>query len=613
MSDRPTINDALKARLGRSSKEELSKMFLQMKELEKRLAMSGPKDDDELHAWIKMNVGVDIPRVKVCPDHVAPFTFIADLYFERSTSAIAMANRGGSKTYMAAVLHFLNARFKPGIEAATVGAIEAQSRRAYAHLQKIVMQAKAQDDIDKEILSETRWKNGSRVEVLPGTKSAVNGPHPQVVHADEVELMDPDVFAESRNMAQSITKDGVTYKAIDLITSTRKRGFGPMQQLIDEIDEAERQGFKPPYDLYAWCIFETASEVPNCRGISQAEREKRLTQLGRPLDDLCPCNEIPGGKWENGTNRTLETVCQGRLFKSRGWMPYSDVMDKFRKNGRAVWEAQQECSRPSLEGLVMPQFTRDRFGIRKFVPDMANGPIYMAIDFGGTNPHAVIWVQRLMYDLEVEGVHSAKRILKEGTHVLFDEIYHAEGGNMKIAKMIVDRENWWRQRVRGFRTVRRFYDPQAKAAMLDFARHDPPLQLVFMSTRDVKEHIKDCAERLDADLFAVAVDRAAMFCDELESWHYPKKRAGMQDDPEIPVNDFDHTLAAWRYLTANVKVVEHAMSRTGRMKPTSGTRKHEAAKGPISGVSVMPRDGLPRTERWRRSLGGPSQNPGLMR
>lgn len=294
-------------------------------------------------------------------------------------------------------------------------------------------------------------------------------------------------------------------------------------------------------------------------------------------------------------------------------MPYSDVMDKFRKNHRSVWEAQQECSRPSLEGLVMPQFTRERHGIRNYDPDPALGPIYMSIDFGGTNPHAVLWVQRLMYDIDVDGFHGVKRRLTEGTHVLFDTIYRAEVGNWKIASLIVDKELKWRQKHRAFRVARRFYDPQAKPAMLDFARHDPPLQLVFMSSRDVKEHIKICAERLDNDKFAVDVGRANMFVEEIESWHYPKKRAGMQDDPEIPVNDFDHTLAAWRYLEANVAVIEHVMARSGGPRPAAGARQHASAKGPVGPASVD-RNGLPRSEQWRKSLGSPaSLTPGGLR
>ena len=47
-------------------------------------------------------------------------------------------------------------------------------------------------------MRETVWKNASRVEVLPGTPQAVNGPHPQKAHADEIEQMDDSTWRESR-------------------------------------------------------------------------------------------------------------------------------------------------------------------------------------------------------------------------------------------------------------------------------------------------------------------------------------------------------------------------------------------------------------------------------
>ena len=103
-----------------------------MKTLSNKLKYDGPQTDDELHAWVKINIGVDIPRVAVCEDHCAPFDLLADLYFERVHSALAMANRGGSKTFIIAVLHFLNSTYKPGCESLSFGATEAQGNRCVA-------------------------------------------------------------------------------------------------------------------------------------------------------------------------------------------------------------------------------------------------------------------------------------------------------------------------------------------------------------------------------------------------------------------------------------------------------------------------------------------------
>lgn len=568
---------------------ELAKMA---KALEARAHLAGPQTDDELHEYVKQRFKVDVPRVSVCAEHQAPFDFLADMYFERENAAIAMANRGGSKTFIAAILHVLNSRFKPGVEMASVGAIEAQARRAYAHVLKIlqvdggVALAVDHPDVKSSIMLETWWKNGSKLEVLGGTKNAVNGPHPQKVHFDEVELADPEVFYESRNMAQS--KDGIM--AQDIITSTRKGSHGMMQKLIDETLEAEKAGMKPPYKVYAWCIFETAKNVPNC-------------MVATPDAGGCGCDRVMKGSWDDGSPRTFDTICKGRLAQSQGWIPLDDVHKLFRENSQAVWEAQQECSRPSTEGLVIPNFNREKHGIREFDADPSNGPIYMSIDFGGTNPHAVNWYQQLRYAVDVKGYFNkgvANKTLPEGAIVCFDEIYIADVGNNAVAEMIKDRERFWKRRHPKWRVSRRFADPQAASARRDFSR-DHNLPTSFFATRDVKEHIKKVKELFEDNLFFVDVMGAPMFCDEIEAWHYPKKRAALVDDPEIPVDDFNHCMSNFRYCVANIFQLKRQGG--GRDRPVTGGQKHETAhlvKVIVPGLGKNPGQYIERPISGRR-------------
>ncbi len=127
----PDTQEGMLELLSTLSDQELNELFAAQQQLEAQLRIKGPQTDDELHAWIKEEMGIDIPRVAVCKDHQAPFTFLADVYFERCDAALAVANRGGSKTFIVAVLHWLNSLFKPGCESCTFGAVEQQSFRAY--------------------------------------------------------------------------------------------------------------------------------------------------------------------------------------------------------------------------------------------------------------------------------------------------------------------------------------------------------------------------------------------------------------------------------------------------------------------------------------------------
>ena len=565
--------------------------------MSKKQSEQGPKTDDELHAWVKKHMKIDIPRTSVCDGHVAPFTFLADLYFERTVSAIAMANRGGSKTMLAALWLFLCSKFRPGCESASV-ASESQTMRAYDHLKRFIMidgdvgDVEKHPEIERSVMRKTEWKNRSLYEIIIATIGGVNGPHPQKMHADEVELMDPEVLQEAFNMA--VSKQGIL--AQEVLTSTRKRAHGLMQSIIDEVYEAERIGKEPPYKLYQWCCFETAMPVKECQ----------VADPSLPPHKRCGCDQVVKGKWDDGTPRTFKDVCGGRLARAGGWMPLSDVYKNFKKLSQDVWEAQQECIKPSAAGLVFPMFARERECIKWYDPDPANGPIFMSVDFGSTNPSAVEWMQVLRRDVYAHGYHQTrdeepKLLLKEGSRVVFDEIYLAELSPLQLADMVIRLESGWRQQHPGWKVIRRFYDVQAKGARLEWARHTTPLQLVNFASKDPKGHIPMIRELIMDDRLYIDIRRCPMLVENIEAWHYPKKRSGMTDDPEVPVKDFDHAIDAYRYMEANYRAIEKA-NRKGH-KP--GSDDHEYGKGGTTSIAgsgpsrYLARQELAAADRWK--------------
>ena len=195
----PQTPEEMEAFLASMSIDELQELYEADRQLVAQIRLSGPQDDDELHAWIKEEMGIDIPRVSVCADHDAPFEFLADLYFERVDAALGVANRGGAKTFMVALLHWLNSNFKPGCESCTFGAVEQQSYRAYAHLKNWIYDKDGNKipEVISSLMSKTEMTNGSSIEVLGSTPEQVNGPHPQKAHADEIELMRDDTWREA--------------------------------------------------------------------------------------------------------------------------------------------------------------------------------------------------------------------------------------------------------------------------------------------------------------------------------------------------------------------------------------------------------------------------------
>lgn len=608
MAALPEDREAMLALLNELTDEQLEEMFAAQAELERRLREEGPKTDDELHEWLKHELGIDIPRTSVCADHQAPFDFLADLFFERCDAALLMANRGGSKTFLVAVLHWLNSRFKPGVESCTFGATEAQSLRAYAHLRHWIYDEEAtrksgkavlRPEVTSSLMRETIFANGSRVEVLPGTPAAVNGPHPQKAHADEIELMDDGTWRESRNMTVSKRlPDGRVIKPQDIATSTRKGPNGRMQQLIDEIEAAVTAGFKPPRALYVWCIKETASQVKNC--------QVACPEL--PSGERCECHTIRKGTWEDGTPRLLSDVCKGDFHRSRGWQPYGDVVKQFTENDADTFEVQQLCAKPEMRHHYVPTWDDNRHLIRDFEPDPENGPIFQAVDWGGTNPHAVNWYQLLKFEVEAtawrleDGVKQRVRI-KEGTIVVFDEIYISEIGNDRLGDLVLAKErDYIRRWGPRWSVYERYADPQGKAARADWKAKG--LKCSWRATREFDEHIKLVMDLFDDDAIRVVGEKCPMFVREIKEW-----RADPNTGKQI--DTFNHCMSEFRYLLANVKKIRNKVlgvlvqlptARDIRRNAMPGIRIVRPAPGPI-GFRDRKKDDF---SEWRKRLGGPN-------
>jgi len=135
-----------------------------------------PTIDDELWEYIKFFFGFSIPFKSVCENHVAPFKFIADIFFERVTNVLGFASRASGKTRNISILHILNSHFKPGCDTCTVGAIELQAQRCYQYLLEFTHPKTGQfsDVIESSRIGDTVFSNRSRIEVLPATIRSIN-------------------------------------------------------------------------------------------------------------------------------------------------------------------------------------------------------------------------------------------------------------------------------------------------------------------------------------------------------------------------------------------------------------------------------------------------------
>ena len=532
--------------------------------------IKAPRNNDELWLLIKELTGYEIPRVAVCDDHQAPFDWVADAYFHRHRAILVLASREQGKSLNASIIQYVSAETLSGFEGVIFAAIQPQAKQVYRYIRSFVYQRDQEGNrIPKpQILGDptrerTEWRSGSSVSCIVGSLSGVNSPHPNTVHADEIDLMDMEIFEESRAMSSSSTVDGVRIPALDLATSTRKSSRGPMQKLIDEVEEAVRHGHRPAWALYSSCFREVASEVPCCRRADPIERVHRLVQLGRDPRELCRCDTIVKGIWgtrkdENGIEqpipRTLETVCRGDLFKSRGWFEYEDVVGKFQQMSKAKWEAQMECRRPMADGLYLPNFSRELHCIRGWVPRPEHGYLWEGVDWGGTAPSVVVFIQGpTFHPVQIVGYEGEAFVVPQGSLVIFDMIEQAGIGASKLADLVCVKEATYRQRFPGWRVKGRFTDMAGKQQRDDWHQHSPPLRTHWYIARDFDPTVEALQDLVADSRLYVDVSNCASVADDFEAWR-------MKNGREVK-DESTHTPAASRYGAANILAINR---RDGR-------------------------------------------------
>lgn len=354
--------------------------------------------DDELHDIIKIFFGFHIPRNKVCDHHVAPFDFVADAFFERADDVIVLANRNGGKTQNFGILNTLDTTFK-GCEVVSVGAIEEQAKKCYAYSTQCFRSDGFSDYLESSLMSKTITKTRGMLQVLAGTRAAVNGPHPAKANIDEVELMDWEVLQEAFSMPKSTGKASAAIR----LTSTRKYSYGPMQRLLDE---AEERGLK----VYAWCIWEViepcqderSGTVPVTLDLLPYGVKDKSARIQVPvftkdegmrgkvvrLEDIRPHFET--GKYSGCLDCPLVEVCQTKAKRSDGYYSLEDTIKKFSTLDRSIWDAQWECNKPGREGLVYPMFSETE-NVKEFTVN-PNWRVYAGQDFGFSNPSVALFV-----------------------------------------------------------------------------------------------------------------------------------------------------------------------------------------------------------------------------
>lgn len=216
-----------------------------------------PSNDDELWEEIALLTGVEIPRTKVCDNHVAPFTAFCDAYFARSSMAVWKGSRGlAGKTLMLALLGFMEV-VNLGANEAILGGSAEQARRVLEYQAMFWKHKAAPTYLLKSdpTAMHMQLSNGGNIVCLTASQKSTRGIHPQRLRLDEIDEMDIDIFDAAMGQTMESTLDIQGSRGIlpqTVASSTHQHADGTMTEIL-------RRAAERNYPVFEWCYKESAT------------------------------------------------------------------------------------------------------------------------------------------------------------------------------------------------------------------------------------------------------------------------------------------------------------------------------------------------------------------
>lgn len=387
----------------------------------------GPRTPDALHAWLREEVQVDVPREPVIAGNAAPFDYLVHAYFEGRArrhgeelgdvsgpprphtlgpiDCVVWANRGGGKTFLGAVATMLDLLFKPGIEVRILGGSLEQSKRMHAYLRGLFKFPKLAKLVEGRITArKLRLVNGSEVEVLSQSHASVRGTRVQKLRCDEVEVFDREVWEAAQLVTRSARCGDVWVRGAVECLSTMHIPHGVMFNIVQEAGEGRRR-------LFRWGVVDVLGPCERDRACHGGGEEQQGPEAADSDVQLPQLPQVRGPR-----ACALLPECDGRA-KARpgnaegvgvGHLSIDDAAAMKARVGPAAWESEMLCLRPTRDGAVLPEFDA-RVQVVRELPwgagdgeqdgDEAGLAWYGGMDFGMRAPTVVLWAA-----LDAEGV-----------------------------------------------------------------------------------------------------------------------------------------------------------------------------------------------------------------
>jgi hypothetical protein len=366
-----------------------------------RAALFVPCDSkDALARWIRIYLGIDLPGFQVDPDsNSSPLDLIWELYDAAKRNdpnyqrVMAYASRDSFKTFAAAVFEVLCiVHLERSV--AHMAAIEPQAKKCQQYLKKHVGRPFIRDYVtskNERTVEITRFFNEQTgesittqqydallaadqvhfreiknyVAIVICTLQGANSEHTPVMVVDEVDVVENhDAYEEAKMIPAPI--NGLL--PITLYTSTRKYSWGLVQK---EIDAAADTGLL----IRHWNLIDVTHACPPERHLPNVPKipiyysDTSLKAVSEGDYQLLSEAEKENYTKTEGfqgclSNCRLFASCKGLLatkgpVNNKFLKPVVHTQAMFRNVTLDKAKAQLLCRKPSTEGLIYPNFSRD--------------------------------------------------------------------------------------------------------------------------------------------------------------------------------------------------------------------------------------------------------------
>jgi len=484
-----------------------------------------PTGREELGSLVARAFGIRLPGRPMTPGHSTPLDFLADAFLHPKRDVAAWANRGGMKTLSASILAALEFFFtQASLRARVLAGSEGQAGNLYEYWTRWCDRLLSGKVVGSPGRLRTRLTTGD-FEILSASQKRVRGPKVQRLFRDEVDEIDPDVFAASVGMLAS--RPEAPARTVD--TSTWHRAGGPMGRLVGD---AAGRGIH----LHKWNVWEVLAPCP-------AERHEH----GRGCAS-CPLAPACLAKARERHAEPDRRV--GIAAECRGLLAIDDAIKQFGQWSIKQWRAEAECRRPSPEGLVYPAFDR-AVHVWPELRLRADLPTWRSVDWGW-NAFVCLWIQQD----EAGRVLVVDEYCTAGTTTAdnAEKIQHRDGG-LRVEATFCDPAGRNRNDQTGYSDVEVFEGRGVRCTytLSSWARE------VRNGINLVRAHLRPAAG--EPRLFVAG--RCTQLIEAFESYRNRRVNGEYVDEPRKP-QPCDHPMDALRYYFVN----RHAPTRgeTRRLK-----------------------------------------------